>query len=68
MIARIGTGIRELIVEYALQRWLARNNDLAAHLSLRLNAFRPLPFNPAMDAQRIYWDSLGHPHLLALTE
>jgi len=40
-----------IVVEYALQRSLSRYNNLAADLSQRLNAFSPLPFNPAMEAQ-----------------
>jgi hypothetical protein len=45
---------RTVIVEYALQRSLGPNNNLAVDLSLRINAFSPLPFNAAVDAQRIY--------------
>jgi hypothetical protein len=45
---------RTLIVEYALQSSLGRNNNLAVDLSYRFNAFSPLPFNAAMDAQRIF--------------
>jgi hypothetical protein len=42
------------IVEYALQRSLGPNNNLAVDLSQRINAFSPLPFNAAVDAQWIY--------------
>jgi len=45
---------RTVIVEYALQRSLGPNNNLAVDLSQRINAFSPLPFNAAVDAQRIY--------------
>jgi hypothetical protein len=45
---------RTVIVEYALQRSLGPNNNLAVYLSQRINAFSPLPFNPAVDAQRIF--------------
>jgi hypothetical protein len=43
-----------VIVECALQRSLGPNNNLAVYLSQRINAFSPLPFNAAVDAQRIY--------------
>jgi hypothetical protein len=62
-----GWNERTVIVEYALQRSLGRNNNLAVDLSWRLNAFSPLPFNPAMDAQRIYgahWVNLTDRHAL----
>jgi hypothetical protein len=45
---------RTLIVEYALQRSLGRNSNFVAEFSCRLNAFSRLPFNAAMDAQRIF--------------
>jgi hypothetical protein len=43
-----------VIVECALQRSLGPNNNLAVYLSQRINAFSPLPFNAAVDAQRVY--------------
>jgi hypothetical protein len=45
---------QRLIVEYALQRSLGPNNNLAVDLSLRINAFSPLPFKAALDVQWIY--------------
>ena len=45
---------RSVIVEYAVQRSLCPNNNLAVDLCWRINAFSPLPFNSAVDAQRIY--------------
>jgi hypothetical protein len=45
-----GWNERIVIVEYALQRSLGRNNNWAVKLSCRLNEFSPLPFNAAMDA------------------
>jgi hypothetical protein len=45
---------RTAIVERVLQRPLGRNNNLAVECFKRLNAFSPLAFNGAMDAQRIY--------------
>ena len=41
------------IVEYALQRSLGPNSNLAVDLSLRTNAFSPLPFNAAVETQWI---------------
>lgn len=52
-----------VIGEYMLQRLLDRNDDLAADLSQRLDAFRPLPFNAAVEAQGIlsaHWVNLTH--------
>jgi hypothetical protein len=45
---------QRLIVEYALHRSLGPDNNLAVDLFLRINAFSPLPFNAAVDAQWIY--------------
>jgi hypothetical protein len=45
-----GWNERTVIAEYALRRSLGRNNLLDVDLSWRLNAFSPLPFNPAMEA------------------
>ena len=45
---------RTVIVEYVLQRSLGRNNNLAVDLSERLDAFSPLLFDAAMDAQWIH--------------
>jgi hypothetical protein len=45
---------RTVIVESAFQRSLGRSNNLAVEFFKRLNAFSPLPFNAAMDAQGIY--------------
>jgi hypothetical protein len=42
---------RTVIVE---QRSLGPNNNFAVDLSQRINAFSPLSFNAAVDAQRIY--------------
>jgi hypothetical protein len=44
---------RTVIVEYALPRSLGPNNNLAVDLSQRINAFNPLPFNAAVNAQWI---------------
>jgi hypothetical protein len=54
-IALTGTEISEFfIVECALQHSLGPNNNLAADLAWRLNAFGPLPFNAAVYAHWIY--------------
>ena len=45
---------RTVVVEKQLQHSLGPNNKLAVDLSQRINAFSPLPFNAAVDAQRIY--------------
>ena len=45
---------RTAIVERLLQRPLGHNNNLVVECFKRLNAFSPLPFNAAMDAQRIH--------------
>ena len=42
------------VIECALQRSRGHGDNQAADLSWRLNSFSPLPFNAAMDAQRIY--------------
>jgi hypothetical protein len=42
---------RTLIVEHVSNRSLGRHGDSAAQ---RLEALRPLPFNAAMDAQRVF--------------
>jgi hypothetical protein len=42
------------IVERVLQRPLGHNNNLVVECFKQLNAFSPLPFNAAMDAQRIH--------------
>jgi len=49
-----GRNQRTVIVEYALQRSFGPNNNLAANLAQRINAFSPSPFNAAEDAQWIY--------------
>jgi hypothetical protein len=49
-----GCNQRIVVVEYALQRSLGPNNNLAVDLCYRINAFSPLPFNAAVDAQWIY--------------
>jgi len=45
---------RTVIVEHVLQRPLGRNKNVAVDLSERLDAFSPLLFDAAMDAQWIY--------------
>jgi hypothetical protein len=45
---------RTVIVEYALERSLGPNNNLAVDLSQQINTISPLPLNAAMDAQWIY--------------
>ena len=45
---------RTAIVERVLQRPLGHNNNLVVECFKQLNAFSPLPFNAAMDAQRIH--------------
>ena len=45
---------RTAIVERVLQRPLGHNNNLVVECFKGLNAFSPLPFNAAMDAQRIH--------------
>ena len=45
---------RTAIVERELQRPLGHNNNLVVECFKQLNAFSPLPFNAAMDAQRIH--------------
>ena len=45
---------RTAIVERVLERPLGHNNNLVVECFKQLNAFSPLPFNAAMDAQRIH--------------
>ena len=49
--------------EYTLQGLLDRNDEPAADLPQQLDAFRPLPFDAAVEAQGIssaHWVNLTH--------